>query len=144
MLEILGRRPARVGGVAGSAISREIGRYVVGVSSALEIRLVAGDTGVRGIGIIAAQVAFGAVGYVVPFGQREEIMLNLVGAPAWIREVVAFRALRRKACLPVVGFAGCIKVFQVAINAVVSNPVELQGGGRSMTLCAIQAFVHAR
>lgn len=86
----------------------------------------AGNTIRRSIGIIAVGVAFGAIGYVVSFGQGEKIVFNLIGRPVESGNIVAIRAIGGKARILVVGVGGGSEVRSMAIDAFVANPLEAQ------------------
>ena len=76
--------------MASGAVVGEIGLHVTRVRSTLKIRLVAGKTIGRRIGKTAAHVAFRTIRKVVPFGQREKIVIHLIRTPTGLKKIMAF------------------------------------------------------
>lgn len=85
--------PVRVGRVALGAVVGEMGRNVVGRLGAVKIWLVAGITGIGGVGIVAAGVTLFAIGNFVSFGEREKIVVHFIRAPTGRKGIVAFQAI---------------------------------------------------
>lgn len=79
--------------VAHRAIRRDIQGVVVGVGSLAKIGVMARQTLCGRTGIIAVDMAFGTIGYIVPIGQREKVVVYVVRSPARRKHIVAFQAI---------------------------------------------------
>lgn len=126
MLIVFRRHPVDVGGMAIRAIFGKVRLRVVRVGGSRIIRLVARNTIGAGIGVIAARMAFGAIGYSMPFGEREKIVFDLVRRPILVRHVVALHAIGREPGAFVIRVGSSGIIHEVAIHAGISNAVEPQ------------------
>ena len=105
-----GRHPARVGGMTGYAIRREICSKVVGVGGLVVVVLVAKHAVRRGIGIIAGSVALCTILYVVALGEREKIVIDNGRHPAGVGAVAGSTVCGKAAGLVVGVLCGSIIV----------------------------------
>ena len=86
------------------------------------------------IQIISTGMAFGAICNVVSFGQREKVVIYLVGRPAETVHIMAIRTIGGKTDALVV-WAGSGRIIgQVAIDTIISDALKLQTGFRFMTI----------
>ena len=76
--------PSRIGGMAVDTIRGKTVCLVVWILGRCIIILVAANTFRRGIGIIGGGVAFCAILYIMPLGQRKKVMVNYGRPPSWI------------------------------------------------------------
>ena len=79
----------------------------------------------------------------MPFGQREKIVFYFVGSPIIGKQIVAFQAFRRKACLLVIRVDGGIKIIPVTTDTIISYPVELQCRSGSMAFLTTNSSMNA-
>lgn len=126
MLAVFRRHPVDVGGMAIRAIFGKMRLRVVRVSRGRIIRLVARNTIRAGIGIIAARMAFGAIGYSMPFGEREKIVFDLVRRPILVRHVVALHTIGGESGAFVIRVGSSGIIHEVTIHTGISNAVEPQ------------------
>lgn len=138
------RHPVHVRRVAIRTAEWEVGFLVVGACRVFIILPVAGVTIGGGTGKIPARVALGAIRYIVPFLQWEKVVVDKLGRPAEAVDAVAFRAIGGKAGACVVGVGGGLVVFQVAVHAIIPDPVKFQGRCRDVALVAVQHCMNAQ
>ena len=79
-------------------------------------------------------MAFGAIHNFVSFCQGKEVVFNLICCPVEAGDVVAFCAIGGKTGVFVVGVSGGGKIREVAIDTIISDPLEAQGGFRFMAV----------
>jgi hypothetical protein len=91
--------------------------------------------------IVTGGMALGAILYIVAFGEREEIVVDAPAIPAKSHGVVAFRAIRGKACHLMVGALGCRIVVLVATDAVITQAVKPQVAGIVMAFHTTEVAV---
>lgn len=95
-----------------------------------------GDTIGWRIRIDSAGMTFGAIRNFVSFGQREKIVVYLIGFPVETVCVMAVCAIGGKTDTLVIGTGGSRIIGAVAIDTIISNAVELQTGFGGMAVGA--------
>jgi len=124
MLRKFSRHPARIGGMAFGATGGEVCALVVRIEGRRIIRLVAGHAFIGCRRIVAGGMACRTIGHFMALGQREEIMIYLIGRPVEPVHVVTLAAIGRETRPGMVRVGGGRKVTLVAIDAIVADPLE--------------------
>lgn len=89
VLSILGRHPVHISGMALGATGGKVSLLMIRRPGAFVIHLVAGEAVIRGIGKTSARMALGAVGNIMPLGEREKIVVDELGRPVKAVDTVA-------------------------------------------------------
>ncbi len=134
MLRVSCRHPVQICSVTLDTILRKIGSLVVW-SDRIFIIVFMTRYAIRWcIGVVRASMTSGAIRNIVSLGQREKIMIYLVRLPVITVRIMAFRTIGGKAGSQVIGSSGGRKFRTVAIDAIISNALELQSGFRFMAI----------
>ena len=83
-------------------------------------------------------MATGAIFDFMSPGKREESVVDIIGRPIEAIHPVALLTIDRKGGVIVVGVGGGVEIIQVAIDAVIADPVKLQGRFRYVAIIATQ------
>ncbi len=126
MFLIFRRIPPGIGGVASGTVRRESGLDMIGIQGGLKIRLMAGQAFGRGVLIAAIGVTLGTVVDGVSQGQWEKAVVDLVGIPVDLVDVVALGTIGREIILDVIRAGGGLVVLEVAIDAIIPESVKTQ------------------
>ena len=89
-------------------------------------------------GKISPRMATGAIFDFMSPGKREESVVDIIGRPIEAIHPVALLTIDRKGGVIVVGVGGGVEIIQVAIDAVIADPVKLQGRFRYVAIIATQ------
>ena len=130
--------------MAHGAVIRDIQGGVIRIGCLGKVAGVTGVTGIGRVAKVAVNVALSAISNFVPFGQREKVMADITTAPIGRKHIVALQAVGRITGLLVVGLGSSLIILQMATDAVIADPVELQVLGGSMALLATYWLVDAR
>ena len=125
VLTVFRRHPINIRRVAFGAILRKIGNRVIRIYCRFKIVFMTGNTIGWRTRIAAAGMAFGTIRNVVPFGQREKVVIHLIGRPVETGDIMALRTIGGKSGRLVVRVGGRRKIGQVAIDTIISDAVEL-------------------
>lgn len=88
-------------------------------------------------------MASGTVPDIVAFFQGEESVVDTFGRPVESILAVAFHTIGRKTRLLMVGIGSRNVIVQVAVHALITDPVEFQGRCRHVALITVQCSVNA-
>ena len=123
--EILSR-PARLDGVANRTICRKTIGLVIGRCCSQVILFMAGKAIRRCTRKSPVGVAGIAILNFMPTRQREEIVIGSAGSPKppFRSYIVTVHAIGAVTCCLVIGRSCCLKIFQVAVDAVVPYSVK--------------------
>lgn len=87
-------------------------------------------------------MALCAIRNIVPCCEREKAVVYIVSSsPIKGIRAVACRTIGRKSGILMIRVRGCIKVIDMAVDTVISDPVELQGCSGGMTVCTTDGSV---
>lgn len=143
MLSIFSGHPPYVCGVAFRTTGYKTCALMIGVKSIFVIRLMAGKAIGWRSGKISRTVASGTVPDVMPFFQGEEPVVDAFGRPVESILTVAFHTIGGKARPLMVGMGSGKVIVQVAVHALITDPVEFQGRCRHVALITVQCSVNA-
>ena len=88
-------------------------------------------------------MTLGAVGDVMTFGQREEVVVDTFGRPVFAINLVTFNTVGGKTGIHMVRIGRGVKLIEVAIDTVIPYAVELKFGFGSMTVFTTDRSMHA-
>lgn len=121
------RHPVRIGGVALRTIVCEIPLYVVWIGGRFKIRLVTGKAVIGRIVKRTSRVAALAITDFMAFLKREKAVIYFIGLPLRRKQIMAFEAIFRKSRLGMIRIGSLLEISPVATDAVITNPLKLQG-----------------
>ena len=142
VLQILRRQPVRVRRMAIRTRLRKLRQSVLRILRPVVIALMARYTFRTHIGITpAARMAFGAIRNLVPLGQREKIVVQLLRLPVETRHIVAVHTIGRKARGTVIGVLGPGVIPGMAGRTGVADALEAQARLRFVAIRTVRLCV---
>jgi len=138
-----GRHPPGIGTVTGRTIGGEIGCLMIGIAGLGIVVGMTGKTIGRNIPEIVYVVAGTAFVYIVSQGEWKEVVIKTRGFPVHAKRIVTFQAIGRKSRNRVIGTGGSQIIVLVALEALVAQRSEPQGGGTVVTGRTIHVAVGA-
>lgn len=128
MLGKITRIPAWQGSMTSLTIGGELTALVIRLGGSQIIRFMTGHTGFGGVAKITAHVTPAAIIDHMPAGEREKQMVGSAGLPMPVGQckVMTIKTIGGIPGLPVIGGVGGFILLQMAVDALVADPVETQ------------------
>ncbi len=116
---------------------------MVRIQCRLKIGIVASDTVRRGILICPVGVALCTICNGVTQSQWKKAVIHLVGIPVDLVDIMTFRAVGGEVVLDVVRTGGGLKILEVAVDTIITQPVEPETGFRVVAIGTADGCVGA-